>query len=229
MWSPGIAGGSTPGRTSSRRARAAITRGGAGRCRNRTGRWPASPSARRPRRAICSPATSAPASASGSSSSVSRTPRPLRSRSGIRHAFDIPPVKLLFTKRGFSPVGGSESLAYQFAVRLAARGHDVRVVCAWPAEKEETAYRRAAFDPIVHDDHRVFVDQGVQVVQVKPRGGILGKAADATTLVDLMRGELLERYAEDRDLIPNAGRAYSYPCVPFRQELELPLPHTPIP
>jgi glycosyltransferase involved in cell wall biosynthesis len=137
-------------------------------------------------------------------------------------------VRLLFTKRGYSPIGGSESLAYQFATRLAARGHDVRVVCAWPVEKEEAAYRGAAFDPIVHDDHRVFVDQGVEVVQVKPRGGIFGKAADATTLVDLMRGELLERYAEDRDLIHNVGREYLDSSMDVAEEFGIPLVLTPL-
>jgi glycosyltransferase involved in cell wall biosynthesis len=137
-------------------------------------------------------------------------------------------MKLLFTKRGFSPIGGSESLAYQFATRLAARGHDVRVVCAWPAEKEETAYRGASFGPLVYDDHRVFVDQGVEVVQVKPRGGIFGMAADATTLVDLMRGELLERYAEDRDLIHNVGREYLDSSIDVAEELGIPLVLTPL-
>ena len=137
-------------------------------------------------------------------------------------------MRLLFTKRGYSPIGGSESLAYQFATRLAARGHDVRVVCAWPSESEEAAYRGASFAPIVHDDHRVFVDQGVQVVQVKPRGGFFGMAADATTLVDLMRGELLERYAEDRDLIHNVGREYLDSSVDVAEELGIPLVLTPL-
>ena len=137
-------------------------------------------------------------------------------------------MRLLFTKRGYSPVGGSESLAYQFATRLAARGHDVRVVCAWPTEKEETSYRGAAFDPVVHDDHRVFVDRGVEVVQVKPRGGILGMAADATTLVDLMRGDLLEHYAEDRELIHNVGREYLDSSIDVAEELGIPLVLTPL-
>ncbi|HLZ48922.1 MAG TPA: glycosyltransferase family 4 protein [Candidatus Limnocylindria bacterium] len=137
-------------------------------------------------------------------------------------------MRLLFTKRGYSPIGGSESLAYQFATRLAARGHDVRVVCAWPSEKEEIAYRGAAFDPVVHDDHRVFVDQGVEVVQVKPRGGIFGMAADATTLVDLMRGDVLERFAEDRELIHNVGREYLDSSLDVAEELGLPLVLTPL-
>jgi len=100
-------------------------------------------------------------------------------------------MKLLFTKRAYARVGGSESLAFQFATRLAARGHDVRVVCA------------QAFD-----DRRVFMNEGVEVVQVKPRGGFLGSFADASTLVDLMRTDVLEWYAEDRELIHNIGREY---------------------
>jgi glycosyltransferase involved in cell wall biosynthesis len=137
-------------------------------------------------------------------------------------------MRLLVTKRGYSPIGGSESLAYQFATRLAARGHDVRVVCAWPTEKEELSYRGASFGPVVHDDHRVFVDRGVQVVQVKPRGGIFGMAADATTLVDLMRGDLLERYAEDRDLIHNVGREYLDSSIDVAEEFGIPLVLTPL-
>lgn len=137
-------------------------------------------------------------------------------------------MRLLFTKRGYSPFGGSESLAYQFATRLAARGHDVRVVCAWPAEKEEATYRGADFGPTCHDDHRVFVDRGVEVVQVKPRGGIFGKAADATTLLDLMRGDLLERYAADRELIHNVGREYLDSTIDVAGELDIPLVLTPL-
>lgn len=137
-------------------------------------------------------------------------------------------MKLLFTKRGYGPIGGSESLAYQFATRLAARGHDVRVVCAWPSEKEETRYRGASFSPVVHDDHRVFVDRGVEVVQVRPRGGFLGMAADATTLVDLLRGDVLERYAEDRELIHNVGREYLDSSLEVAEELALPVVLTPL-
>jgi len=37
-------------------------------------------------------------------------------------------MRILFTKRAFSPMGGSESLTYQFATRLAERGHDVAVL-----------------------------------------------------------------------------------------------------
>src|SRR5436190_20687359 len=91
------------------------------------------------------------------------------SRPSTRLAPYLAAMKLLFTKRAYARVGGSESLAYQFATRLASRGHDVRVVCA------------QAFD-----DRRVFTNEAVEVVQVKPRGGFLGRFADAATVVGLL-------------------------------------------
>jgi glycosyltransferase involved in cell wall biosynthesis len=120
-------------------------------------------------------------------------------------------MKVLFTKRTYAPMGGSESLAYQWATRLAARGHDVRVVCG------------QAFD-----ERPRFVDRGVDVIQVKPRGGFLGHVADASTLVDLMRIEELERYAEDRDLIHNVGREYLDSSLSVADELDLPTVLTPL-
>ena len=120
-------------------------------------------------------------------------------------------MKILFTKRAYAKVGGSESLAYQFATRLAQRGHDVRMVCA------------QAFD-----DRRVFVDDGVEVVQVKPRGGFLGQMADASTLVDLMRTDVLEWYAEDRDLIHNVGREYLDSSLDVAESLGIPITLTPL-
>ena len=120
-------------------------------------------------------------------------------------------MKVLFTKRTYAPMGGSESLTYQWATRLAARGHDVRVVCG------------QAFD-----DRSRFEDRGVDVIQVKPRGGFLGHFADASTLVDLMRIEELERYAEDRDLIHNVGREYLDSSLSVADEFDLPIVLTPL-
>jgi len=137
-------------------------------------------------------------------------------------------VKLLFVKRGYAPIGGSESLCFQFATRLAARGHDVRVVCAWPSEREHAKWQLDHDDERAFEDHRVFAHRGVEVVQVKPKGGILGLAADATTLVDLMRGDVLERYAADRDLIHNVGREYLGSATLVSSELDVPLVLTPL-
>ena len=85
-------------------------------------------------------------------------------------------MKVLFTKRNYAPMGGSESLTYQWATRLAARGHDVRVVCG------------QAFD-----SRRRFEDHGVDVIQVKPRGGLLGQVADASMMLDMMPIDELEQ------------------------------------
>jgi glycosyltransferase involved in cell wall biosynthesis len=120
-------------------------------------------------------------------------------------------LKLLFTKRTFAPMGGSESLAYQFATRLAARGHDVRVVCG------------QAFD-----DRPRFETNGVDVIQVKPPGGFFGLIADASTLFDTMRIEELERHAEDRDLIHNVGREYLDSSLLAATRLDIPIVLTPL-
>jgi len=120
-------------------------------------------------------------------------------------------MKVLFTKRNYAPMGGSESLTYQWATRLAARGHDVRVVCG------------QAFDP-----RRRFDDHGVDVIQVKPRGGLLGQVADASMMVDLLPVEEVARYAEDRDLIHNVGREYLDGSLNVAQELDLPVVLTPL-
>ncbi len=120
-------------------------------------------------------------------------------------------MRILFTKRTFAPMGGSESLTYQFATRLAARGHDVRVVCG------------QAFD-----ERPRFVELGVDVVQVKPRGGLLGSLADASTLVDLMPVDQLERYAEDRELIHNVGREYLDSSLRASEDLDIPIVLTPL-
>jgi glycosyltransferase involved in cell wall biosynthesis len=137
-------------------------------------------------------------------------------------------MKILFVKRGFAPIGGSESLCYTFATCLAARGHDVRVVCAWPSEREQSKWQLDHRAADVFEDHRVFRHRDVEVVQVKPRGGLLGMAADATTLMDLMRGDILERYAQDRELIHNVGREYLGSTIEVAEEFDVPLVLTPL-
>ena len=120
-------------------------------------------------------------------------------------------MRILFTKRTYSPMGGSESLTYQFATRLAARGHDVRVVCG------------QAFD-----DRPRFTDNGVDVIQLKPRGGLLGMVVDASMLLDLLPVDELERYAEDRDLIHNVSREYFDSSLRSAEELDIPIVLTPL-
>src|SRR5256712_10054814 len=72
------------------------------------------------------------------------------------------------------------------------------------------------------------MNEGVGVVQVKPRGGFLGSVADASTLVDLMRTDILEWYAEDRDLIHNIGREYLDSSLEVAETLGTPIVLTPL-
>ena len=58
--------------------------------------------------------------------------------------------------------------------------------------------------------------------------GIFGGVADATTLVDLMRAEILERYAEDREVVHNVGREYLGSSFDVAERLDLPLVLTPL-
>jgi glycosyltransferase involved in cell wall biosynthesis len=120
-------------------------------------------------------------------------------------------MRILFTKRTFAPMGGSEALTYQFATRLAARGHHVRVVCAQ-----------------TFDDGTEPAAREVEVVRVRPRGGLLGSLADASTLVDLMPLDELARHAEDRDLVHNVGREYLDSSLRVAEELDLPIVLTPL-
>ena len=103
------------------------------------------------------------------------------------------------------------------------------MVCAWPSEREHAKWQLDHAGARTFDDHRVFMHRGVEVVQVKPKGGILGLAADATTLVDLMRYEVLQRYAQDRELVHNVGREYLDSTLDVAAELELPAVLTPLP
>jgi glycosyltransferase involved in cell wall biosynthesis len=65
-------------------------------------------------------------------------------------------------------------------------------------------------------------------VQVKPRGGFLGSVADASTLVDLMRTDVLEWYAEDREVIHNVGREYLDSSLEVAETLGIPIVLTPL-
>lgn len=137
-------------------------------------------------------------------------------------------MRILFIKRLFGPVGGSESLTYSLATGLAARGHDVRVACCWPP-RNENRYRPERAKPVVREGHRVFWDHGVEVIQIRPRGGLLGSALDWTTLVDLMPADLLDAYAADRDIVHNVCREYLESAAAAARRARAAFVLTPIP
>lgn len=130
-------------------------------------------------------------------------------------------------KRLYEPIGGSESLTYHLATGLAARGHDVRVACMWPPGVERR-YHVERLHPVKHDGYRVFVDKGVEVVQVRPRGGLLGAAVDWTALLDLMRMDVLEAYGSDRDIVHNVCRESVESCIELAQRSGAALVQTPL-
>lgn len=136
-------------------------------------------------------------------------------------------MRILFVKRLYEPIGGSESLTYHLATGLVARGHDVRVVCMWPP-RQERRYRVDRLQPVAYDGYRVFRDRGVEVVQVKPRGGILGAAVDWTALLDLMRMDVLEPYAHDREVIHNVCRESIESCIEVSERVGAALVMTPL-
>jgi glycosyltransferase involved in cell wall biosynthesis len=137
-------------------------------------------------------------------------------------------VRILFVKRLYEPIGGSESLTYNLATGLASRGHDVRVACMWPP-RESPGYRVDRLHPVKFDGYRVFRDRGVEVIQVRPRGGILGVAADWTALLDLMRMDVLEPYARDRDIVHNVCRESIESSIEVAQRVGAASVLTPIP
>ncbi|TMD62159.1 MAG: glycosyltransferase family 4 protein [Chloroflexi bacterium] len=137
-------------------------------------------------------------------------------------------MRILFVKRLYQPIGGSESLTYHLATGLVSRGHDVRVACMWPPQQDRS-YRVDRFHPSEFDGYRVFRDKGVEVVQVRPRGGILGAAADWTALLDLMRMDVLEPYARDRDVIHNVCRESIESAIEVAQRVGAASVLTPIP
>lgn len=137
-------------------------------------------------------------------------------------------MRILFVKRLYEPIGGSESLTYNLATGLVSRGHDVRVVCMWPP-RQDRGYRVDRFHPVEFDGYRVFRDRGVEVVQVRPRGGILGVAADWTALLDLMRMDVLEPYARDRQIVHNVCRESIESSIEVAERVGAATVLTPIP
>lgn len=137
-------------------------------------------------------------------------------------------MKILFIKKLYSPVGGSETLTYQWARRLAARDHDVCVLSLWPL------YRRHNFPPperstVVGKHYRAFSDGGVTVYQLAPYAGPLGKLLDVLPFCNLARGALALRLAAGSDLVHNVCREYTRTALAIARQYHAPLVLTPLP
>ena len=79
-------------------------------------------------------------------------------------------MRLLFTKRGFSPIGGSESLAYQFATRLEARNKNLV-----PVLTGQSVIEGQGAGGELHRGRRIFMEEAMPFRQCPDIcGGALG-------------------------------------------------------
>lgn len=136
-------------------------------------------------------------------------------------------MNILFIKKLFSPVGGSEALTYQLATRLASRGHRVRVLCHWPRN------HRYGFPPPSellsgNSVYRSFLHRQVEVVQIRPRFGQLGQVLDVLAPFNLLRREVANAHADGFDLIHNVCREYAAQTLAIARERGIPYITTPL-
>ncbi|MHB1006561.1 MAG: glycosyltransferase family 4 protein [Chloroflexota bacterium] len=136
-------------------------------------------------------------------------------------------MNVLFIKKLYSPVGGSEALTYQLATRLAARGHRVRVVSLWPRAQ------RYGFPPAADlvrsaRNHRLYLNAGVEVYQLRPRMGALGQALDVMAPFRLLRREIARDLARGFDLVHNVCREYAADALAIARAADIPYITTPL-
>jgi glycosyltransferase involved in cell wall biosynthesis len=119
-------------------------------------------------------------------------------------------------------------LTYQWARRLAARGHEVRVLSLWPPgprhgfPPEGYAVREATH-------YRAFVEDGVKVFQLAPHGGRLGKRLDVLPVVSLIRRDLAIALAGDCEVVHNICREYAAAATAIARHRGAALVLTPLP
>ncbi len=116
-------------------------------------------------------------------------------------------MNVLYIKKLYSPIGGSEALTYQLATRLAARGHRVRVISLWPG-CERNGYPPPSTLAFADRSHRLYLHAGVELYQLRPRWGRLGQALDLLAPFNLLNYELARGLAEGYDVIHSVCREY---------------------
>ena len=136
-------------------------------------------------------------------------------------------MRIVFLKKAYSPIGGSEVLTHELATRLAARGHEVRVVCQWPVGE------RYGFPPphsLVETDldFRRFLHEGVEIFQLRPGLGELGRRLDVLSPFNLLRYGLARQLSQGADIIHNICREYAPQAVRLARDLGARLVMTPL-
>ncbi|MCL4466764.1 MAG: glycosyltransferase family 4 protein [Chloroflexi bacterium] len=136
-------------------------------------------------------------------------------------------MKITFLKKGYSPVGGSEVLTYELATRLAARGHAVRVLCQWPAGERYGFPPRQSLRRETRE-YRLFWHRGVEIYQLLPRLGGLGRRLDVLSPFNLLRGGLALALAGCPEVIHNVCREYAPQALALSRALGARLVLTPL-
>ena len=137
-------------------------------------------------------------------------------------------MRIVFLKKSYSPIGGSEVLTHELATRLAARGHEVRVVCQWPVGE------RYGFPPphslLETDlDFRRYLYEGVSISSsLRPGLGELGQRLDVLSPFNLLRYDLARQLSHGADIIHNICREYAPQAVRLARDLGARLVMTPL-
>lgn len=136
-------------------------------------------------------------------------------------------LNVLFVKKLYSPVGGSEAMTYQLATRLAQRGHRVRVLSLQPWSRR---YQFPPADSLVASGqhYQVFHDKGVEVCQLESHLGKVGCWLDIMAPFNLLRYDVARRFAQGFDIVHNVCREYAAASWRLSREIGAPLVMTPL-
>ncbi len=136
-------------------------------------------------------------------------------------------MNILFIKKLYSPIGGSEALTYQLATRLAARGHRVRVISLWPG-CERNGYPPAPALAFADRSHRLYRHRGVELFQLRPRWGRLGQILDLLAPFNLLDYKLACGLAGGFDVVHSVCREYAQAALRLARENGAKLVLTPL-
>lgn len=137
-------------------------------------------------------------------------------------------MNILFLKKLYSPIGGSEALTFQLATRLAAHGHRVRVLSLWP-RRERYGFPPAADLALVHSTHRLYLNAGVELYQLRPRLGALGGVLDVLAPFNLLDYTVAHGLASGFDLVHVVCREYAAAGLRLARETGMAYVTTPLP
>jgi glycosyltransferase involved in cell wall biosynthesis len=136
-------------------------------------------------------------------------------------------LNILFIKKLYSPIGGSEAMTYQLATRLADRGHRVRVLSLW---QHPQRYQFPPPGSLIDEgeQYRLYLDAGVEICQLRPRYGQIGNFLDVLSPFNLLRRSVARELAQGFEVIHNVCREYAEASLQLADELGAKLIMTPL-